>query len=29
MSPEAFDKLIRNDVAIFARIARAANIRAE
>ncbi|HET7201068.1 MAG TPA: tripartite tricarboxylate transporter substrate-binding protein, partial [Burkholderiales bacterium] len=29
MSPEAFDKLIRDDVAVFTRIARAANIRAE
>jgi tripartite-type tricarboxylate transporter receptor subunit TctC len=29
MSPEAFDQLIRDDVAVFARIARAANIKAE
>jgi len=29
MSPEDFDALIRNDVAIFSRIAREANIKAE
>jgi tripartite-type tricarboxylate transporter receptor subunit TctC len=29
MTPEAFDALIRSDAAIFTRIARAANIRAE
>jgi tripartite-type tricarboxylate transporter receptor subunit TctC len=29
MAPEAFDALIRSDAAIFTRIARAANIRAE
>jgi len=29
MSPEAFDKMIRDDVAVFARIAREANIKAE
>jgi tripartite-type tricarboxylate transporter receptor subunit TctC len=29
MSPEAFDALVRSDAATFARIARAANIRAE
>ena len=29
MAPEAFDALIRGDAAIFTRIARAANIRAE
>jgi tripartite-type tricarboxylate transporter receptor subunit TctC len=29
MAPEAFDRLIREDVAVFARIARAANIRAD
>jgi tripartite-type tricarboxylate transporter receptor subunit TctC len=29
IGPEAFDKLIREDVAVFARIARAANIRAD
>ena len=29
MSPEEFDALIRNDVAIFSRIAREANIKAE
>jgi tripartite-type tricarboxylate transporter receptor subunit TctC len=29
MSPEAFDELIRNDIAVFSRIAREANIKAE
>jgi len=29
IAPESFDKLIREDVAVFARIARAANIRAD
>jgi len=29
MSPEAFDQLIRDDVAVFSKIAREANIRAE
>ena len=29
LSPEAFDKLIRDDVAIFTRIAREANIKAD
>jgi tripartite-type tricarboxylate transporter receptor subunit TctC len=29
MAPEAFDALIRSDAAVFTRIARAANIRAE
>jgi len=29
MAPEAFDKLIRDDVAVFTRIARASNIRAD
>jgi tripartite-type tricarboxylate transporter receptor subunit TctC len=29
MSPEEFDALIRNDVAVFSRIAREANIKAE
>jgi tripartite-type tricarboxylate transporter receptor subunit TctC len=29
MSPEDFDRLIRDDVAVFTRIARAANIRAD
>jgi hypothetical protein len=29
MSPEDFDALIRNDVAIFSKIAREANIKAE
>jgi hypothetical protein len=29
MSPEDFDRLIREDVAVFTRIARAANIRAD
>jgi tripartite-type tricarboxylate transporter receptor subunit TctC len=28
-TPEAFDRLIREDVALFTRIARAANIRAD
>jgi tripartite-type tricarboxylate transporter receptor subunit TctC len=28
-SPEAFDKLVRDDIAAFAKIARAANIRAD
>jgi tripartite-type tricarboxylate transporter receptor subunit TctC len=28
-SPEAFDKLIRDDIAVFTRIARAANIKAD
>jgi tripartite-type tricarboxylate transporter receptor subunit TctC len=28
-APEAFDKLIRDDVAIFAKIARAANVKAD
>jgi tripartite-type tricarboxylate transporter receptor subunit TctC len=28
-SPEAFDRLIREDVALFTRIARASNIRAD
>jgi tripartite-type tricarboxylate transporter receptor subunit TctC len=28
-TPEAFDKLVRDEIAIFTRIARAANIRAE
>jgi len=28
-TPEAFDKLIRDDIAAFAKIARAANIKAE
>jgi tripartite-type tricarboxylate transporter receptor subunit TctC len=29
MSPEEFDALIRNDVAVFSKIAREANIKAE
>jgi hypothetical protein len=29
MSPEDFDAAIRNDVAVFTRIAREANIKAE
>ncbi len=29
LSPEAFDKLIRDDVAVFSKIARAANVRAD
>jgi tripartite-type tricarboxylate transporter receptor subunit TctC len=29
MSPEAFDKMIRDDVAVFTKIAREANIKAE
>jgi len=29
MSPEAFDQAIRDDVAVFSRIAREANIKAE